>query len=94
MDKFETNSLKTQKLLPFVWFRYIDHVLFIWTHGKEELDNFMKELNSFNDHIKFTFESDKENINYLDAKINLSNGQTVMSIWIIHHLIPAISNVL
>ena len=47
MDKFETNSLKTQKLLPFVWFTYIDDVLFIWTHGKEELENFMKELNSF-----------------------------------------------
>ena len=27
----------------------------------------MKELNSFSDHI--TFESDKENINYLDVNI-------------------------
>ena len=47
MDKFETNFLKTQKLQPFVWFRYKDDVFFIWTHGKEELENFMKELNSF-----------------------------------------------
>ena len=38
-------------------------------NGKEELENFMKELNSFNDHIKFTFESDKVNINYLDVNI-------------------------
>ena len=103
MDKFETNFFKTQKLQSLVWFRYID-VFFIWTHGKEELENFMKKLNSFSDHIKFTFESDKENNNYLDVNITLSNGHlmtnmyvrhvTVISIWITHHLIPTISNVL
>ena len=38
MDKFEINFLKTQKLQPFVWFRYIDDVFFIWSHGKEELE--------------------------------------------------------
>ena len=37
MDKFDRDFLKTQKLQPFVWFRYIDDVFFIWTHGKEEL---------------------------------------------------------
>ena len=47
MDTFEKDFLKTQKLMPFVWFRYIDDVFFIWTRGKEELENFMKELNSF-----------------------------------------------
>ena len=70
MDEFETNFLKALKLQPFVWFRYIDDVFFIWTHGKEELKNFMKELNNFRDHIKFTFESDKENINFLDVNIS------------------------
>ena len=35
---------------------------------------FIKELNSYSDLIKFTFESDKENINYLDVNINLSSG--------------------
>ena len=54
---------------PFLWFRYIDDVFFIWTHGKKELESFMKELNSFSDHIKFTFESDKENIIYLDVTL-------------------------
>ena len=47
MDTFEKDFLKTQKLQPFFWFRYIDDVFFIWTRGKEELENFMKELNSF-----------------------------------------------
>ena len=82
MDKFETDFLKTQKLQPFVWFRYIDDVFFIWTHGKEELENFMKELNSFRDHIKFTFESNKESINFLDVNINLSNGHLMTNMYV------------
>ena len=67
---------------PFLWFRYIDDVSFIWTHGKEELENFLKELNSFRDHIKFTFESDKENMNFLDVNINLSNGHLMTNMYV------------
>ena len=43
MDTFETNFRKTHELQPFVWFRYIDDVFFIWSHGKEEFENFIKE---------------------------------------------------
>ena len=82
MDKFERNYLKTQILQPFVWFRYIDDVFFIWTHGKEELENLMKESNSFSDHIKFMFESGKENINYLNVKINLHNSHVVIKMYV------------
>ena len=82
MNKFETDFLKTQKLQPFVWFRYVDGVFFIWTHGKEELKHFMKELNSFRDHIKFAFESNKEIINILDVSINLSNGHLMTNMYV------------
>ena len=82
MDKFETDFLKTQKLQPFVWFRYIDDVFFIWSHGREELENFMKELNSFCDHINFTFECDKENTNFSDVNINLSNGHLMSNMYV------------
>ena len=82
MDKFDTYFFKTQKLEPFVLFRYVDDVFFIWTHGKEELENFMKELNSFRDHIKFTFGSDKENNNFLDVSINLSNGHLMKNMYV------------
>ena len=59
---------------PFVWFRYIDNVLFIWTQGKE--------LNSFSDHIKFIFKSNKENIKFLDVNINLSNVYLITNMYI------------
>ena len=82
MDKFETDLFKTQKLQPFVWLRNINDIFFIWTHGKEELENFMKESNSFRHHIKFTFESNIENINFLDVRINLSNGHLMTNMYV------------
>ena len=42
----------------------------------------MKELNSFSDHIKFTFESDKENINYLDVNKNLPNCHQMRNMYV------------
>ena len=41
----ETSFLETQQLQPLVWFRYIDDIFFIWTHGEEELNIFLKSLN-------------------------------------------------
>ena len=77
MDKIETRFLKAQKFHPLVWFRYINDIFFTWTHGKEELENFMKEL-------KCTFESNKENINFLDVNINLCNGHLMTNMYIKH----------
>ena len=82
MDKFETDFLIMQKLQTFVWFRYIDDMFFIKIHVKEELESFMKELNKFSDHIKVTFESNKENLNFLDVNINLSHGHLMTNMYI------------
>ena len=60
----------------------MNDVFFIWTHGKEECKHFMKELNSFRDHVKFTFESNKESINILDVNINLSNGHLMTDMYV------------
>ena len=44
MDKIETNFLDTQEFKLLLWFRYIDDVFFIWTHGKEKLEEFLKRF--------------------------------------------------
>ena len=83
MNTFETDVPKTQKLQRFVWFRSIDNVLLISTDGNEEHEGFMKEWNSFRDHIKFTFESNnKENINFSDVNTDLSNGHLMTNIYL------------
>ena len=40
MDKLETNFLNTQEYLALAWYRYIDEISFIWTHGEEKLKYF------------------------------------------------------
>ena len=46
MGKIVTNFLDTQVFKLLVWFRYIDDVFFIWTHGKEKLEEFLKDFNN------------------------------------------------
>ena len=57
MDEVEIEFLKTQESTPLVWFRYIDYIFFIWTHGKEHLETFLQELSNFDPDLKFTDES-------------------------------------
>ena len=42
----------------------------------------MKELNSFRYYLKFTFECNKENINFLNIKINFSNGHLMKNMYV------------
>ena len=72
MDDLETKFLQSQSLQPLVWFRYINDIFFIWTHGKDKLEKFLNDLNSFDNNIKFTHESSKENVTFLDLIVKLS----------------------
>ena len=72
MDHLETKFLQSQSLQPLVWFRYIDDIFFIWSHGKDKLEKFLDDLNSFDNNIKFTHESRKENVKFLDLIVKLS----------------------
>ena len=82
MDDVETRFLETQEFKPLVWFRYIDDVFFIWNHGQEKLDSFLEELNGFNPYLKFTYESSKESIPFLDLSVSLSNGTLSTDLYI------------
>ena len=74
MDDLETKFLQSQSLQPLVWFRYIDDIFFIWTHGNDKLEKFLDDLNSFDNNIKFTHESSKDNVIFLDLIVKLSKG--------------------
>ena len=74
MDDLETKFLQSQSLQPLVWFRYIDDIFFIWTHGNDKLEKFLDDLNTFDNNIKFTRESSKDNVIFLDLIVKLSKG--------------------
>ena len=82
MDQVETEFLKMQKHKPLVWFRYIDDVFFIWTHGKETLSLFLEDLNNFHPNIKFPHEVNKESIYFSDLNIRLSDGNISTDLYV------------
>ena len=82
MDQVESKFLQTQKFQTLVWFRYIEDIFFIWTHGENSLKNFMIELNNFNPNFKFTYEFSEASINFLDLNVKLSNGKLQTSLYV------------
>ena len=75
MDDVESKFLETQSLQPLIWFRYIDDVFFIWTHGGGKLQLFLTDLNNYNPHIKFTYVFNKEHVSFLDLKVSVCDGK-------------------
>ena len=54
-----------------IWFRYIDVILFIWTAGEKELDEFLNHLNSFHSNLRCTHECSRESLNFPDIIVKI-----------------------
>ena len=40
-------------------------IFFIWNHSEDELIKFLENLSNFKSNLKFTYETSKDNINFL-----------------------------
>ena len=56
------------------WKRFIDDILMIWMGTQHQLDMFREHLNSFHPTIKFTMESSKKELPFLDILIKKKNN--------------------
>ena len=74
MDKTKTNFLDMEEFKLLIRFWYINVVFFIWTHGKEKLEEFLKDFNNYHPNIKLIHEFNKESIPFLDLKVSLCGG--------------------
>ena len=77
MGDLEDEILQGYPKKPLVWYRYIDDIFFIWTHGREELDKFLEYANR-NRH-GMIFETSNESISceqvpFLDVLVILKDG--------------------
>ncbi|XP_065832000.1 uncharacterized protein [Oscarella lobularis] len=79
MNDLETKFLETRSpnRKPSMWKRYIDDIWCIWPHPREDLEVFLKELNSFDQDLKFTWDISDTEANYLD--VHLYKGQRFYS---------------
>ena len=75
MAKLEKSLLsRPTTLKPLVWWRYIDDVFVLWTHGEEALKEFIDDLNIAHSTIKFTSEWSHTQIHFLDVLVCLKDG--------------------
>ena len=74
LAELEEAFLQTCEFKPKAWYRYIDDIFMIWTHGEDKLKEFLEKLNNFHKTIKFTWEWSADSVNFLDVKVSLKNG--------------------
>ena len=75
MSDLEKQILEDCKFKPYVWWRHIDCIFFLWKHGEEKLMEFIKELNAKYPTIKFTAEWSSKSINFLDVNFLIKDGK-------------------
>ncbi|XP_046394995.1 uncharacterized protein LOC124162486 [Ischnura elegans] len=70
VEKFEKEALESCEKKPKLWLRYVDDTFVIWPHGVQELQVFLRHLNSQLHGIQFTMDMEKEqSLNFLDVLV-------------------------
>lgn len=77
MGKLEADFMKTQQLLPSVWYRFLDDIFMIWDHSLEDLHAFIDSLNSFHPNIKFTCTISQESVSFLDVVVSKAENLNI-----------------
>ena len=67
MGKLENDLLQRAERKAIVWWKYIDDVFAIWTHGEENLLKFIHDMNFYHATIKFTAEWSRESVVFQDT---------------------------
>ena len=81
MDYIEREFLKSKEIQPWIWFRYIDDIFFIWTASEKELDEFLNCLNSFHPNLRFTNKHSRKSLNFLDVIVKIQQCEFVTDLY-------------
>ena len=80
--ELEEETLREVKLKPYLWWRYINDIFFIWEHGEEKLKEFIDVLNKKHPTIKLTTEWSKTQFIFLDVTASLENGKIKTDLYV------------
>jgi hypothetical protein len=70
-DNSEQQAISSAKKKPARWFRYVDDTFVVWTHGKDELQEFLKHPNNIHPNIMFTMEVEQnKTLPFLDVLVS------------------------
>ena len=73
MGNLEERMLRAAPCRPWIWWRYIGDIFFVWTRDSGSLDAFFNHINSFHSTIKFTWEHSLHQTHFLDVTIRKDN---------------------
>lgn len=54
---------------PWVWWRFLDDIFFIWLHSYGRLREFLRFINSFHETIRYTWDYSDDHVSFLDVII-------------------------
>ena len=74
MDEWEKELFERSELLPIQYWRFVDDVWGLWTHGEDTLDTFVDTANTIHPRIQVELRSSKNSIEFLDVKTIIDNG--------------------
>ena len=66
--------LDSVSLKPWLWWRCLDDIFCIWTHGRVLLFEFLDFLNNFHITIKFTSTVSNASLSFHDVLVSVNNG--------------------
>ena len=69
MGKLEPTLIAQDPTHIKMWKRYIDDIFIIWTGTEDQLQTFLQNINKIHPTIKFTYESDSQELTFLDMTV-------------------------
>ena len=82
MGRLEQKLLKNQSQQPMVWWRYIDDIFIVWTHGETSLQALVDNLNTSHVTIKFTASRCTKEVAFLDTRVYLYGGKIETDLYV------------
>ena len=86
-------------MLPWLWKRFIDDIIMIWSHGRSSLEKLLEFINNIHPTIKFEVTISDTSVNFLDTvlyfdedmrlRTDLYIQPTVVYCYIINHIIQS-----
>ena len=79
MTYVEMQLIETSPKKPSLWLRFIDDILMIWGHGKQVLEDFKQLANNIHPTIKFSYNSNEQEIPFLDTIIYRGKHNNILT---------------
>jgi hypothetical protein len=77
MEHLEQKAISTAIKKPASWYSYVDDIVMEWSHGKDDLQDFLQHLNNIHKSIKFMMEAEQDRtLLFLDVLVSRRVDQT------------------